>query len=81
MIDRAAESIMGAALGAIAELNTRIQAIERRLDRIADTTTALTRWADRLDGENTALTGTQAAQQRAIDDLARRVSELEKRAS
>ena len=69
------------------ELGTRIDALDRRLvalelrmDRIAETTgtaaaelAALTRWANRLDRENLETLNTQVAQQRAIDELAKRL--------
>ena len=61
-------------------LDRRMDALERRMDRIADTTgsiatelAALTRWANRMDRENLEIIGTQAAQQRAIDDIAKRL--------
>ncbi len=57
----------------------RMDALERRMDRIAETTgsiatelAALTRWANRVDRENLELRSTQVAQQRAIDELAKR---------
>ncbi len=61
-------------------MGRRMGALERRMDRIAETTgttatelAALTRWANRLDRENLETLNTQAAQQRAIDDLAKRL--------
>jgi len=64
----------------IDELGRRMVALEHRMDRIAETTgatatevAALTRWANRLDRENLETLNTQAAQQRAIDDLAKRL--------
>ena len=62
------------------ELAQRIDALEHRMDRIGETTATiatelatLTRWANRLDRENLETLNTQAAQQRAIDDLAKRL--------
>ncbi len=40
---------------------------------------AMTRWADRFDRDHIAVMQTQAAQQRAIDDLAAPVTKLEQR--
>jgi septal ring factor EnvC (AmiA/AmiB activator) len=64
----------------IDDLGRRMVALEHRMDRIAETTgsiatevAALTRWANRLDRENLETLNTQAAQQRAIDDLAKRL--------
>jgi len=61
-------------------LDRRMDALEHRMDRIAETTGAiameiasLTRWANRLDRENLETLNTQAAQQRAIDELAKRL--------
>jgi TolB-like protein len=54
------------------------------LDRITDTLAgvqnqmaAMTRWADRFDRDHTAIIQTQSAQQRAIDELAARITRLE----
>jgi chromosome segregation ATPase len=65
-------------------LEQHLQATDRRMDRIANTLAnidqrmaALTRWSDNLDQTNISLHSTQAAQQRAIDQLAARVSRLE----
>jgi hypothetical protein len=56
-----------------------MDALERRMDRIAETNAdivsqlaALTRWANRLDRDNGELHNTQIAQQRVIEDLAKR---------
>jgi hypothetical protein len=61
-------------------LDRRMVALENRMDRIAETTgatatevAALTRWANRLDRENLETLNNQAAQQRAIDELAKRL--------
>jgi septal ring factor EnvC (AmiA/AmiB activator) len=61
-------------------LDRRMVALEHRMDGIAETTgaiatevAALTRWANRLDRENLETLNTQAAQQQAIDDLAKRL--------
>ena len=64
----------------------RFDGIDLRLDRVNDTLVgvqsqmaAMTKWADRFDREHTGLLHTQAAQQRAIDALADRVTRLEQR--
>jgi ABC-type transporter Mla subunit MlaD len=61
-------------------LDRRMGALEHRMDRLGETTATmaqelatLTRWANRLDRENLETLNTQAAQQRAIDDLAKRL--------
>ena len=84
--DRAAESFATDLVQVRTEINRRfdgvdrrLEAVERRLDRIADNTTALTRWADRLDKDNLQITSTQAAQQRAIDQLTAEVAEIKRR--
>jgi septal ring factor EnvC (AmiA/AmiB activator) len=68
------------------EVDRRFEAMERRMDRDGDALTsiqgqmaAVTRWADRLDRDNDSILATQAAQQRAIDELAARVTKLEQR--
>ena len=61
-------------------LERRMDALEQRMDRIAEKPlaasrqelAALTRWANRVDRENLELRSTQVAQQRAIDELAKR---------
>jgi septal ring factor EnvC (AmiA/AmiB activator) len=65
-------------------VNRRFEAVENRLDRISDTLAgvlsqmaAMTRWADRMDRDHSAVLATQTAQQRVIDDLAARVLRLE----
>ena len=65
-------------------VDKRFEAVENRLDRLSDTLigvqsqmAAMTRWADRFDREQSATLATQAAQQRAIDDLIARVKRLE----
>ena len=67
-------------------VDRRFEAVESRLDRIGDTLAGLlsqmsgmTRWADRLDRDHSAVQATQTAQQHAIDDLAARVARLEGR--
>ena len=60
------------------EMNVRLEGIDRRLDRISETTVALNRWADRLDRDNNGLHATQVAQQRAIDELSSRITKLER---
>lgn len=61
------------------ESSRRMDALERRMDRVAETNAdivsqlaALTRWANRLDRDNGELHNTQIAQQRVIEDLAKR---------
>src|SRR5438552_1943345 len=65
-------------------VDRRFEAVENRLERINDNLAAvqsqmaaMTRWADRLDRDHSAILATQTAQQRAIDDLAARVVRLE----
>ena len=65
-------------------VDRRFESLERRLDRTSETLRsidtrmgALNTWADTLDRDNLALANTQAAQQRAITDLAERVTRLE----
>jgi septal ring factor EnvC (AmiA/AmiB activator) len=65
-------------------VNRRFEAVENRLDRIGDTLAAvqaqmagMTRWADRLDRDHSAVLATQTAQQRTIDDLVARIARLE----
>ena len=65
-------------------VDRRFEAVERQMDRfgeglfgIQSQMAAVTKWADRLDRDNHSMIGTQAAQQRAIDELAARVSRLE----
>jgi chromosome segregation ATPase len=69
-----------------AEVDRRFESIERHMDRHGDALVsiqgqmaAVTRWADRLDRDNGSILATQAAQQRAIDELAARVTRLEQR--
>ena len=67
------------------ELNDRrLTAIESHLDRVSDTAVgilaqlaAVTRGADRNDRTQREIIATQTAQQQAIDDLARRLREIE----
>jgi ABC-type transporter Mla subunit MlaD len=61
-------------------LDRRMGALEHRMDRLGETTATiaqelatLTRWANRLDRENLETLNTQAAHQRAIDELAKRL--------
>lgn len=67
-------------------VDRQFEVITNRLDRMADTLVsvqsqmaAMTRWADRFDRDHNSIVQTQAAQQRAIDDLAARVTRLEER--
>lgn len=74
---------------ALEGINRRMDSLDRRMDRMAETLTsldsrmvaALTKWADKLDKDETALATNYHAQQRAILDLQRRVEALEKKAS
>ena len=61
------------------EQRLRLEALERRLDRVSDSMAVLSaeiaafnRWANRLDRDNADLRSTQIAQQRAVDDLVKR---------
>jgi hypothetical protein len=65
---------------------TRFDGVDTRLDRVNDTLVGvqtqmagMTRWSDRFDREHATLLQTQAAQQRAIDELGARVKQLEQR--
>ena len=65
-------------------VDQRFEAIDRRLDRMGESLVfvqsqmgSLTKWADRLDRDQNAALATQTAQQRAIDELAARVTKLE----
>lgn len=65
-------------------VDRRFEAVENRLERISDTLAAvqaqmagMTRWADRLDRDHSAVLATQTAQQRTIDDLVARIARLE----
>ena len=91
-VDRAAESIARATLDAIAELRQEmvdnLVRLERRTERVENNTNAalmqlagISKSLTVAEREAGATGATLAAQQRAIDDLARRVSELEKRAN
>jgi uncharacterized coiled-coil protein SlyX len=73
------------------EMERRFGSVDSRLDRVNDTLAsvqtqmgaltsqmgAMTRWSDRFDREHTSIMQTQSAQQKAIDDLAKRLSRLE----
>ena len=70
----------------IGDVNRHLEIIDRRLDRISETNSALqtqlgalTRWADRLDKDNSQVNSVQAAQQREIESLAARIAKLEAR--
>ena len=83
--DRAVEMIAGEISSLREDMNHRFEAVDRRFEvldrrteRISDSMAAMTRWADKLDRDSLSLTGTQAAQQRAIDDLAARVNRIER---
>src|SRR5437899_11802249 len=65
-------------------VDRRFELVEGRLDRIGETLAGvqaqmagMTRWADRLDRDHSAVLATQEAQRRVIDDLAARVTKLE----
>ncbi|HYW41317.1 MAG TPA: hypothetical protein VE959_00590 [Bryobacteraceae bacterium] len=83
--DRAVEMIAGEISSLREDMNHRFEAVDRRFEvldrrteRISESMAAMTRWADKLDRDSLSLTGTQAAQQRAIDDLAARVNRIER---
>jgi hypothetical protein len=83
--DRAVEMIAGEISSLREDMNHRFEAVDRRFEvldrrteRISESMAAMTRWADKLDRDSLGLTGTQAAQQRAIDDLAARVNRIER---
>jgi uncharacterized coiled-coil protein SlyX len=73
------------------DVERRIDSVDSRLDRVNDTLAsvqtqmgaltgqmgAMTRWGDRFDREHTSVMQTQAAQQKAIDELAKRLTRLE----
>jgi chromosome segregation ATPase len=70
------------------ELLARFTDIDRRLDRYHDellliqtSMVSLNRWAERLDKDQAALGQNYFTQQRAIEDLRRRVEAIEKKAS
>ena len=67
-------------------VDRRFDALDSRLDRVNDTLASvqnnlagITKWADRLDRDHSAVLSTQMAQQRAIDQLVARVARLEER--
>ena len=84
VLDRFAQAIIGNISDLRQEMNTRFQevdrkfaAIDRRMERMAETMVsidlrmgALSKWADTYDRDNGAILSNQAAQQRAIDQLA-----------
>ena len=90
--DRAVESIGGEFSELRAEMarrfeevDHRFEGLDRRMERINEgmraveiRMAALSRWADNLDRDNTAMNSSQAAQQRAIDQLNARVARIER---
>jgi hypothetical protein len=84
MLDRAVEAIAGEFSAFRAELTARLETIERRFDNqlnivlsIGQRMSGLTRWSDRVERDTGAYLLTQAAQQRAIDQLTARLKALE----
>ena len=91
-IEALAEAIIGNLSDLRSEINTRFEEVsrqfaglERRLERTAETMHsidlrmgALSKWADTYDRDNGAMLSNQAAQQRAIDQLAQRLTRLER---
>ena len=68
-----------------AEVDRRFEGLDRRMERINEgmravevRMAALSKWADNIDRDNVNTAATQAAQQRAIDQLAARVARIEK---
>jgi ABC-type transporter Mla subunit MlaD len=69
-----------------AELTRRMDKIENQVDNLMSIVLAidgrmpaLTKWLDRIDRDNRTLDGTQAAQQKAIDQLAAQVADIQRR--
>ena len=65
-------------------VDRRFEAVESRLHRLGDTmvhlnsqVTTFTRWAERTDRSQSSILGTEAVQQKAIDNLKERVTRLE----
>jgi endonuclease III len=92
MIAAAAQAIVEATAANLTdlrqELTRRVDTLRERLDILAPVIISvdarmagMTRAMDRLIGQHDTTQATQAAQARAIDDLARRVAELERKAS
>jgi CII-binding regulator of phage lambda lysogenization HflD len=84
-LDRAVESIAGDFSELRQALTSRMDTLERRFDNqlpiilsIDQRLGALTRQSDRLERDNGAVLSNQAAQQRAFDQLAARVTRLER---
>ena len=91
-LERFAEAIIGNISDLREDMNRRfeeadrgLQALDRRLERTAESMrgievrmSALTKWADTYDRDNASMLSNQAAQQRAIDQLAQRVARIER---
>ena len=84
--DRAPESFATDLTQVSEETRAHLQAIDRRLDRLTEqvrllqmSVAAFNKWADNLDRDHLAHGSTQAAQQRAIDQLAAEVAEIKRR--
>src|ERR1019366_535800 len=91
-LERFAEVIIGNISDLREDMNRRfeevdrgLQALDRRLERTAESMrgievrmSALTKWADTYDRDNASMLSNQAAQQRAIDQLAQRVARIER---
>jgi predicted nucleic acid-binding Zn-ribbon protein len=86
--DRAVESI-AAEFGQLRqELSARVDNLTRTVERHTEMLRAvqigqnsISNWADRLDKDQAAIGQNYFSQQRVLDDLRRRVEQLEKRAS
>lgn len=67
-------------------MNRQFEALGKRVDKLGDAMAgmqlqmaAMTRWSERTDRDQLNILSTQTSQQRAIDDLAGRVTRLEQR--
>lgn len=84
VLDRAVETIAGEISQFRTEVNDRLGAIERRLDNqvtavehIGNRISAMTKYEDRIDRDNTALTTNYHAQARDLRELRARIEALE----
>jgi chromosome segregation ATPase len=84
-LGRAVETIVAEISNTRQELIARLDAADRRADRVADTLrnidariSLLTKSADSFDRDNGALHSSFHQQQRALEDLRRRVEALER---
>jgi archaellum component FlaC len=67
-------------------VDRRFEAMDNRLDRLGNSVAyvesqmaAFTRWAERLDKQQTTSLDTQRGQQHAVDQLARRITKIEEK--